>query len=439
MSEKAKDEEGTEAEARLVGHETPADFAEMMDKRASVDGPAGLSDKQTIAEDAPPVRVAKESAKARIGVFKGEMSAERAPRRRKIAEAPGRIRQALAGAALQTDSIGFLKQRLGECRADLPFLSDQRAEIERDIAEIPFYRRGLASFRAVIAVLAAVAIFDGAVMKSAFDQTALDTSSIWLTTVGVAMLFAAINEAFGLLLGVVVRRAGPRRIWLIVGVLAVGLIGLFASIAILGWFRHEVATSQNQSLNEIAAGHAASIDFIIDPMFLAPLQAVGCIAAMVVVALHALSTDWRALQHRLRQVTAESEANDADIARLEAEIAAAQRAGQASLMRAFDVEAEASAAQADVASGIEQEDAMVGAETALGEEMAARYRSERNAQKRVYENGGVRRAARPTERGRRSTHTPDAHDVEVSEPKMNGNGHDKDVDPHRLFYGPGGS
>jgi hypothetical protein len=439
MSENTKREQETKAQAQRVGHETDVELARLMDERAQEDGPAGVPDEQTIADDAPPVRMAKEAAKVRIGTFKGELAEKRVPLRRKVAETPGRVRQKLAGAALQANALALLKQRLRECRADLPYLSEVRDALEAKIAAVPFYRRGLTSVWVVVAVLAAVAVFDGAVMKSALDQTALDTTSIWFTTIGIAGLFAAINEAFGLLLGVVVRRAGPKRIWIVVGVLAIGLIGLFASIAILGWFRHEVAVSQNQSLNEIAAGHEASFDFIIDPLFLAPLQAVGCIAAMAVVALYTLSSDWRALHKRLKEATATIAQNDADIVRIEGEIAAAHEAGHASFLQAFDAEAEASAAQAEIACGVEQEEAMVDAETALGEEMAARYRGERNFQKRIYDNGKVHRAARPTEFGRRSTHTPDACDIEVDieaeKPETNGNGHDKDVDPEQLFFG----
>lgn len=439
MSEHTDREQDTDTQNQRVGHETDAEFAQMMDEQAEGDGAAGVPDEQTIADDAPPVRMAKEAAKVRIGVLKGVLAKQRVALRRRVAEGPGRVRQKLAGAALHASSIEVLQQRLRECRADLPYLSEVRDTIEANIAKVPFYRRGLASVWVVIAVLGAVAVFDGAVMKSALDQTALDKTSIWLTTIGVAALFAAINEAFGLLLGVVVRRAGPRRTWIVGGVLAVGLVGLFASIAILGWFRHEVAMSQNQSLSAIAAGREASLDFIIDPLFLAPLQAVGCIAAMAVVALYALSSDWRALRVRLAQATAMIEQNDADIIRTEREIAAAHEASRASFLQAFDAETDASASQAEIAGSIEEEEAMIEAETALGEEMAARYRSKRNFVKRVYDNGKVRRAAKPTEFGRRSTHTPDACDVEVDEAKANGNGHDKDIDPQQLFFGPRGS
>jgi hypothetical protein len=434
MTQHTEHQHENENEASPVGHESDADFARLMDGRARKDGPAGLPDEVTVADDAPPVEMARQVAKTRIGVFKERMAKGRIGLKRTVAEAPGRMRQKLAGAALEATSIEVMKERLRECRVDVPHFAEVRDRIETKIAVIPFYRRGLVSVWVVAAVLGAVAVFDGAVMKSALDQTALDTTSIWLTTVGVALLFAAINEAFGLLLGVVVRRAGPRRTLLMAGVLAVGLVGLFASIAILGWFRHEVAVSQNHSLSEIAAGREASIDFIIDPLFLAPLQAVACISAMAVVAFYALSAEWRELRKRLATATAAIERNDADIARVEAEIQAAHQAGRASFVGAFDVEANAAAAQAEIACGIDAEKAMEEAETAMGDQMASRYKSERNSEKAIYDNGKVRRAARPTEFGRRSTHTPEACDIEVDEPKKKSNGHKENIDPRQVFF-----
>jgi hypothetical protein len=434
MSENGNRKHEAETEDLRVGHETDAELARLMDEWAEEHGAAGgLSDEQTVADDAPPVQMPKQAVKARIGTFKGKLAEQRRSWRRAVAEGPARVRQKLAGAALKASSILVLKERLRECRADVPYLSEVREEVEEAIAAIPFYRRGLASAWVVVAVLGAVAVFDGAVLKSALEQTALDPASIWLTTVGVAVLLAAVNEAFGLLLGVVVRRAGPRRVWVMAGVLAVGLVGLFASIAMLGWFRHDVAIAQNQSLNEIVAGREASFDFIIDPLFLAPLQMVGCVAAMAVVALHSLSSEWRTLRGRLAEATAAIGQNDADMASLEAQIAAAHEAGRTSFLQAFEAEAEVSGAQAEIAGSIEREEAMVEAETALGEEMAARYRGKYNAVKQVYDNGGVRRAARPTERGRRSTHSPGAFDVEMDGSKAKSNGHGEDDDPGLPF------
>ncbi|HEX6753252.1 MAG TPA: hypothetical protein VF093_06665 [Solirubrobacterales bacterium] len=437
MSDQVNRQDENGIEDLRVGHETPGEFARLMDERAAKDGPAGVADELTIDDGAPPGEMAKQAAQVRAGVLKGEMGKERVPHERKVAEGPSRVRQKLTGVALQAGSIKEAQERLRECRIDIPFLSEARDKIEAAIAAIPFYRRGLVSVWTVIAVLAAVGLFDGAVSKSALDQTALDTPSIWLTAGGIAVIFAGINEAFGLLLAVIMRRAGRRRLWLVAGVLTLGAIGLFVSIGMLGWFRHEVAVSQNQSLSAIAAGRGGGFDFIIDPLFLAPLQGAGCIGAMAVVALHALSSDWRALNRRLQEATKEIARNEADILGIEREIAAAQAAGRLSYSQAFDAQADAEAAAAEVASSKEREEALVATEIAFGAEMDARYQGERNSQKQTYDNGKVRRAARPTEFGRRSSsRTPDAWDVEmeIDEPQKNGNGHKEDVDPEELFF-----
>src|SRR5436853_5987986 len=441
MSDQVNREHENGIDHLRVGHETPGELARLMDERAAKDGPAGVSDELTVDDGAPPTEMAKQAAQVRSGVLKEEMAKERTPHERKVAEGPSRVRQKLSGVALQAGSVKEAQKRLRECRIDIPFLAEAREKIEGLIADIPFYRRGLVSVWTVIAALAAVALFDGAVSKSALGQTALDPPSIWLTAAGIATIFAAINEAFGLLLAVIVRRAGRHRLWLIVGVLTVGLIGLFASIAMLGWFRHEVAISQNQSLSAIAAGRDAGFDFIIDPLFLAPLQAAGCIAAMAVVALYTLSADWRALDRRLQRATKAIEKNDADILSIEREIADAHTEARLGYSQAFDAEADAEGAAAEIASNKEREDALVEAEEAFGEEMAARYRSERNSQKQIYDNGKVRRAAQPTEFGRMSSRTPEAWDVrmEIDEPEKNGNGHKEEVDPEELFFDVRGS
>ncbi len=420
-----------------MGHETPGEFAAMMDERAVKDGAAGVADRHTVDEGAPPIEMAKQAARVRTAVLEDELMKERVPHERKVAEGPSKVGKKLTDATLEAGSVNEAEGRLRECRVDIPFLSEARDGIEKAIAEIPFYRRGLVSVWMLPFVLAAVALFDGAVSKSALDQTALDEPAIWLTASGIAAIFAAINGAFGLLLAVVVRRAGRRRIWLVAGVLVIGVIGLFASIAMLGWFRHEVAISQNQSLRAISAGHGGGFDFIIDPLFLAPLQAAGCIAAMTVVALHALSSDWRALNRRLGEAIKAIVKNEADMVSIEAEIAAAHAGARRGYSQAFDEQAAANAAAAEVASSRERQSTMATGEEAGGKEMAARYRSERNATKQIYDNGKVRRAARPTEFGRRSTsRTPEAYDieVEVAEPKEKSNGHKRDRDPREMFF-----
>jgi hypothetical protein len=419
-----------------VGHETPGEFARLMDERAAKDGPAGIADELTVEDGAPPTEMAKQAAQVRAGALKDKMAKERVPHERKVAEGPSQVGKKLNGVALQAGLIKEARERLRECRIDIPFLAEARDKIESAIAAIPFYRRGLVSVWMMSAVLLAVALFDGAVSKSALDQTALDTPSIWLTTGGIAAVFAGINEAFGLLLAVIVRRAGRRRIWLVAGILGVGVLGLFISIGMLGWFRHEVAVSQNQSLSAIAAGRGGGFDFIIDPLFLAPLQAAGCFAAMAVVALYALASDWRMLNRRLQEATKAIGQNEADILSIEGEIAAANAAGRLSYAQAFEAQADANAAAAEVASSREREEGLVTTEEAFGEEMAARYRSERNAEKQIYDNGRVRRAAQPTEFGRRSSRTSEARDVEMEsdEPKKSSNGHKDDVDPQELFF-----
>jgi hypothetical protein len=418
-----------------MGHGDDVEFAQLMDQRAEEDGAVGLEDEVTVADDAPPIEMTSHWAKLRGAGRRARAFVQRVKLRRTVSEAPERMRQKMIGGALKKASIPVLKERLRELRADVPYLERRRDGVEDKVEEIPFYRRGLVAPAVVGSVLAAVALFDGAVMKSALDETTLGSAAVWLTTGGLALLFAAINEAFGLLLAIMIRWAGPRRFWVIAGILAIGVIGLLASIAMLGFFRAEVASSQNHSLGQLAAGHEASFNFIISPSFLAPLQGVGCFAAMAVVALYALSSEYRVLQKRLKVAEGLITQNEADIVATEGDIAEAHRSADATYLETFDIGSAAAGAQAELKVRDEEQEAADEADQAKGEELASRYRSKRNTVKRAFDNGGVRRARRPTENGRRSTHTPEEQDIEVEEkPPAESNGHHDMPDPEQIFF-----
>lgn len=421
----------------VVGHETPSDFAARMDERAEKDGAAGLDDRETIAEDAPPIKEARESANIRIGVAKKAMAATVTGLRRTVAEAPERAQKALSEAVFHENRFKALGAKLDKLREVLPPLKARRDQIKQKIGELPLYRHAMKHLWPVLLSLGAVGGFDGAVTKSALNQTAFDPLSIWMTTIGVALVFMVLAEAFGYLVALVVRKVGARRPALYALGLFIGLFGAFLSIAMLGWFRHEAAVQQNQSLNEIAAGHHASVTFFIDPSFLAPLQGVGCVAAMVVVALYVLAGDWRQLRSELGEAEAEIQTAKDEIVQAERQREAARQEGQAAALRTFDIRAEAEGAEAEIPGHELKLVATEEAERANGNAMANRYKGERNYVKGIYDNGNVRRCAMPTKFGLRRAYTPAPCDVDAGDqvPAASSNGHKEGaLDPDQMSF-----
>jgi hypothetical protein len=424
------------ADRHVVGHETPADFAARMDELAERDGAAGLEDRQTIAEDAPPVKEARASAEIRAAVARKRSGQAITALRRVRAAAPARARRAVTEAVLHENRLKSVGAKVEKEHGGQRALELRREKIRSAIENLPLYRRALPYLSLVVLALTALGVFDAAVTKSALNQTALDPVSIWMSTVGIALLFMVLAEAFGLLVALILSEAGHRRRAMYVTGVSVGLLGALVSIAMLGWFRHQAAVKQNQGLSEIVAGHRGGVAFFIDPSFLAPLQAVGCLAAVVVVALYALAGDWRGLRSELVEVDRELAVKAGAIESAEQRVEAIRREGEAALLHGFEIEAEARGAEAEI-SGLEgQLVATEDAERATGDAMRNRYRGGRNYWQGIYDNGNVRRCAMPTKFGWRRAFTPAPSDVGSGERASRpAGGHDgESLDPDQLNF-----
>lgn len=240
-------------------------------------------------------------------------------------------------------------------------------------------------------------MFDAAVLHTVLKQSALDEISIWLTTVSVALVFAAINEPFGRLAAVIgLAVPGRHRMKLAGFVMAIGMLALLISIVMLGIFRHLAAVQQNQSLTDIAAGNNSSLSFIVDPSFLAPLQVCASAAAMLIVALYTLGKDSAGLRLQLAEAEHDVDLIETEIKTTEDEIEQTRAEIRASVLEVFQIEANAAGAEADIISLTKEFQALVNTETALAREMAEIYRAERNYHQTMFANGDIWRMALPT-------------------------------------------
>lgn len=384
---------------RGVGHETPGVLADWMRSLGERDGAVRQDDDRTIDDGAPPVEIARTAGETRIGLANEAMLRRVAPLQQYIKKAPGLIKRAQANVAVMRGKLEQLEAELPAIRAKLPPKEQIRDGLKHKIEALPFYRRGLIrDYRLVTFVLVAVGTFDAAVLHSVLTQSALDTASIWLTTVSVALVFAAINEPFGRLAAAIgLAVPGRHRMKLAVFVMVTGGLSLLASIVMLGIFRHLAAALQNQSLSAIAAGNGhASLTLIVDPSFLAPLQFCACVAAQLAVALYTMGKDSAGLRIQLAEAERDVEVIDAEVNALELAVERTREEIRASVLEVFDIEANAAGAEADVVSLTKEFLALVNTETALAGEMAEIYRAERNYFQTLFANGGIWRMALPT-------------------------------------------
>jgi len=384
---------------RGVGHETPGTWADWMRALGEDDGAVRQEDERTIEDGAPPTEIPRKAGETRIGLGNQVMIRDVAPHERYIKQAPGMIKRARANVVELRKKLGEREKELSESRAKLPPKEKVRDELKYKIEALPFYRRGLIRDYGLVAfVLAAVGMFDAAVLHTVLKQSALDTFSIWLTTISVALVFAAINEPFGRLAAAIgLAVPGRPRMKLAGFVMVTGALALLVSIVMLGVFRHLAAAQQNKSLSDIAAGNdMASLTFIVDPSFLAPLQVCACAAAMLAVALYTMGKDGVDLRGQLAEAERDVEAVEAEIKVKELEIDQTRDEIRASVLEVFEIEANAAGAEADIISRTKEFKAFVNTETAMAKEMAEIYKATRNYFQTMFANGGVWRMALPT-------------------------------------------
>ena len=381
-----------------VGHETPGTFADWMRANGERDGAVRQEDERTVADGAPPTEIPRRAGEVRIGLANEDLLRTTAPLEKYIKQAAGLIKRAHANVVVSGKKLEQQEEELPVIRTKLAPKEKIRDEYKHKIEALPFWRRGVVRHWGIVAfVLMAVGTFDAAVLHTVLKQSALDTVSIWLTTVSVALVFAAINEPFGRLAAVIgLAVPGRHRMKLAGLVMVTGMLSLLVSIVMLGIFRHLAAVQQNQSLSDIAAGNDASLSFIVDPSFLAPLQICACAAAMLVVALYTLGKDSAALRQQLAEAEHDVDIVEAEIKTKEAEIEQTRGEIRASVLEVFQIEANAAGAEADIISLTNEFKALVNTETALAREMAEIYKAERNYYEAMFANGGIWRMALPT-------------------------------------------
>lgn len=381
-----------------VGHDTVDDLAARMRQRGEDDGAVRLPDDKTTDLGAPPTEIAKYAAKVRIGTANQQMLQGLISLARNVAKTSHLVERAKAQAVLITARIDSAAKRLHLVRVDLVPLKQRAGELAEEIALLPFYARGLIrDGRIVVFVLASVGTFDGAVIYAFLGQTNFNALTIWLTTIGAAFGFAAVNDPLGRLLAAIVEAVPDRsKVKLAAATLTAGLLALLTTVVMLGVFRHVAAAEQNHQLQDIAAGKSTSLAVSIDPSWLAPLQAALCISAIVAVALWRLGQPGRDLREKEQRAQGQAADKEAEAGRVEALIDQWKGEREKAVLAIYDIAANGAADEAEIALRIDGFKALVITETAWGEELAALYRAERNYYDAMFKNGGVWRMALPT-------------------------------------------
>lgn len=384
---------------RGVGHETPGAFADYMRSLGERDGAVRLEDNKMIDGGAPPLQIAKQAGKVRIGLANEDFLEDVRELQRTVDQAPGRIRALQAQVVLLGKKLTRRTKQLADLKTQLLTKEQVRDKLTDKLDKLPFYRTGLIrDYRLVVFVLVSVGTFDGAVLHSVLKQSTLDPVSIWLTTIAVALMFAAINEPLGRLVAAVgLSEPGSMRKKLAALGLTIGGFALLTSIVMLGIFRKSAADQQNESLTAIAAGgNDSGLSLVVDPTWLAPLQLGACVAGVIAVALYAMGKEGAELRRQLAAAEADVATAEVAITDEETQIEHEHEQIDACVVETFEAEASAAAARGEIISRTQAFKAVVITETALADEMAAIYQAERDYHECLMANGSLWRMAVPS-------------------------------------------
>jgi hypothetical protein len=390
---------------RGAGFETPGTFRDTMiglaeDEFGPVRVPAHAEDggDAALGPDAAPNRYAHEAGEVRSSVVRENGQRKMRGPKQTIARAPADGE----GAVKEIDSR---RSRVERLTLSLP---DLRAGVQDALRKVEDCRAALGRLSAsqigyidsvylVAAVVAVVSIFDAFVIHIALESSGLSPVSLWGTTLTVPLAVWAINHTLGAVGGAVAIRMRAERIRMAVVAFVAGAGALVVAFTMLAFFRVQAIDSQNQALADLASGKKVDeLDFLVNPLWLWPMQVAGSIAAIAMVALWTAGRDGRIQRSLIDK--AERGLGVAQVALdvREAQIAAAHDALAAAEQRPFQIRAAAAAAEVD----IETEEAVVKEEEiqerALARAMSALYEATFIWVDKLFANGGVVRCAMAT-------------------------------------------
>jgi hypothetical protein len=418
-----------------VGHETPPEFVGWMRGLGERDGAAGLPDELTTKKSAPPLEIAANGAKVRIGVAKQALMRKVAPLQEKIKRAPSLIK-ALKGKVtfleleleFQLTALKKASGLLEPLRLNVEQGKERLTNAQDGFSQLSRSARGyFATFLPVGLTDGGVVLFDVAVLHGALATSGLPPATEWMTSVTVPLAVAASNHAFGVLLGAIGLRLPSRhRFKAATAWFVAGFGALIVAFLLLMIFRAEATNAINAGLTAVASGRTdAKLSFFIPLWWLGPLQIAGSFAAVTLTALWTMAKKGREYRRDvikpaedgLAAAQAELEEAESQVGELEQTGERIREAIETTRQEESELEAEASGAQAQVDSLTKEFLAVVNTEEALGDEAAAVYKTERNYVAATYTNGGVWRAQKPTQWGRRP-YTPAPSDELIPEEQV---------------------
>ncbi|MCA1706100.1 MAG: hypothetical protein LC808_23705, partial [Actinobacteria bacterium] len=267
----------------------------------------------------------------------------------------------------------------------------------------------------------------------------------------VPLLVFGANHTFGLIAGAIGLASPPeKRRKLALIALVAGLTLLMAAFVALLIFRGIAGDQMNQSLNDLVNNQSsAELKFLVPMQWLGLAQMAGSIAAIGAVALWTLGRRGREQQKRVRHANAQVAGYQAETKELDAEIEELLRKGEAAQVAAYTIEADRAAAMAEM--GLREQVLTYELETEEGlrEAVDARGDLEYEITDQLYRNGGIRRAAMATTRGRFGRgSTPALQDIggapeetegtrpeaspKVAKPSTNGHKPSQHIDPDNV-------
>jgi hypothetical protein len=368
-----------------------AQTPERLEAAAKADGEAlgavRLDPAAARAADSPPKQFLDGVGRVRQAQVRRDGVAARVECDRRQATGPARKAEAcerLGSLRRRLDRLGERRKAAGadkqECRSRLEAVAEE-------LRALPASRRGLISKALLILIEVAVVLFDGFVIHAALEQSGMTPSGVYGTTITVPLAIAACNTAFGLLAGLLALRTPARR-WLAAGALAAGLVALLVAFGLLGWFRAEAVDAQNQELAQVASGgRLGSLSFLLSPLWMAPLQLAGSVAAMAVMALWTVGAPGRALRDQVTEHRREYRAAEQAEATVAAELEETERALSEAHLVLHQIEADVQAARVEGPAIVEVVEIGTDGEVALTEAMKSRFETAFLHHDKLYANG----------------------------------------------------
>ncbi len=370
-----------------------AQTPERLEAAARADGEAlgsvRLDPAAARAADSPPKQFVDGVGRVRQAQVRRDGVAARVECDRRQATGPARKAEARVRLDNLRSRLPSLSARRDAAKADQQASRSRLDAVVDQLRALPASRRGLVSKLLLIFIEAAVVVFDAFLVHAALEQSGMPAASVWGTTLTVPLAIAACNTAFGLLAGLVALRTPARR-WLAAGALAAGLVALLVAFGLLGYFRAEAVNAQNQELGRLAAGgQLGSLSFLISPLWMAPLQLAGSVAAMVAMALWTVGAPGRALRDQVTEHRREYRAAEQAADKASAELEAAEQAVEDASLAEHQIEADVQSAAVEGPAIVEVVEVGTDGEAALAEAMKARFETAFLHHQKLYANGNA--------------------------------------------------